>query len=297
MKKIFLFLIIVLMSISLSFAGGESESDGKTTIGLSISTLNNPFFVTLEEGAKQKAKELGLDIIVLDAQDNPSKQLNDIEDLIRKKVAVILVNPTDSDAVVSAIKSANNAKVPVITVDRSANGGDIVSHVASDNVAGGMLAGEYLLQQVGMGANIIELEGVPGASATRDRGAGFNKVIDSKLKVIARQTANFNRAEGLSVMENLLQAHKDINGIFAHNDEMALGAIKALESARMNSVIVVGFDATDDAVVAVKSGAMKATVAQKPALIGSLSVDTAYKIINEQFVNAVVNVELELITQ
>ncbi len=284
------------MSVSLLFAGGESENAGNT-VGFSISTLNNPFFVTLEQGAKEKAQELGLDLVVLDAQDNPSKQLNDIEDLIRKKVAVILVNPTDSDAVVSAIKSANKAGIPVITVDRSASGGVIASHVASDNVAGGMLAGQYLLEQVGSGAKVVELEGVPGASATRDRGTGFNKVVDNTLDVVARQTANFNRAEGLSVMENILQTHKDIVGVFAHNDEMALGAVKALEAAGMTSVIVVGFDATDDAVAAVSAGAMDATVAQKPTLIGALSVDTAYKIINKQEVDSVVNVELELITQ
>ncbi len=296
MKKIMLFLIIVSMSASLLFAGGESEN-AANTVGFSISTLNNPFFVTLEQGAKEKAQELGLDLVVLDAQDNPSKQLNDIEDLIRKKVAVILVNPTDSDAVVSAIKSANKAGIPVITVDRSASGGVIASHVASDNVAGGMLAGEYLLEQVGSGVKVVELEGVPGASATRDRGMGFNKVVDNTLDVVARQTANFNRAEGLSVMENILQTHKDIVGVFAHNDEMALGAVKALEAAGMASVIVVGFDATDDAVAAVSAGAMNATVAQKPTLIGALSVDTAYNIINKQEVDSVVNVELELITQ
>ncbi len=284
------------MSVTLLFAFGESEGDG-TTIGLSISTLNNPFFVTLKQGATKTAKKLKLKLVVIDAQDNPSKQLNDIEDLIRKKVSVILINPTDSSAVVSAIKLANKAGIPVITVDRSASGGTVVSHVASDNVAGGMLAGKYLLKQVGEGAKVIELEGVPGASATRDRGAGFHKVVDSKLNVVAKQTANFNRVEGLSVMENLLQVHKDITGVFAHNDEMALGAIKALETAGMSSVLVVGFDATDDAIEAVKSGAMKATVAQKPALIGSLSVEAAHKLINKQSVEPIVNVELELVTQ
>ncbi len=284
------------MSVTLLFAFGESEGDG-TTIGFSISTLNNPFFVTLKQGATKTAKKLKLKLVVIDAQDNPSKQLNDIEDLIRKKVSVILINPTDSSAVVSAIKLANKAGIPVITVDRSASGGTVVSHVASDNVAGGMLAGKYLLKQVGEGAKVIELEGVPGASATRDRGAGFHKVVDSKLNVVAKQTANFNRVEGLSVMENLLQVHKDITGVFAHNDEMALGAIKALETAGMSSVLVVGFDATDDAIEAVKSGAMKATVAQKPALIGSLSVEAAHKLINKQSVEPIVNVELELVTQ
>lgn len=278
-----------------SFATGNDEKSEANMIGFSISTLNNPFFVTLEEGANAKAEELGLKLVVLDAQDSPSKQLNDIEDLIRKKVSVILINPTDSDAVVSAIKSANNAGIPVITVDRSANGGNIVSHVASDNVAGGVLAGEFLLSQVGNGAKVIELEGVPGASATRDRGEGFNQAVKGKLDVVARQTANFNRAEGLTVMENLLQSNKDITGVFAHNDEMALGAIKAIEAAGITGVIVVGFDATNDAVQAVKNGEMTATVAQKPNLIGELAVAAAGKIIKKENVDSVVNVELALV--
>lgn len=295
MKKIFIILFLCAGVVSISFAGGGTEKNTGTMIGLSISTLNNPFFVTLEEGARKKAASLGLELVVLDAQDNPGKQLSDIEDLIRKKVSAILINPTDSDAVVSAIRAANNAGIPVITVDRSANGGNIASHVASDNVAGGILAGEFLLSEVGNGAAIIELEGVPGASATRDRGKGFNQVAQDRLNVVARQTANFNRAEGLTVMENLLQSHRDIVGVFAHNDEMALGAIRAIEAAGLTGITVVGFDATEDAVLAVKNGTMTATIAQKPSLIGELAVETAGKIIKNEKVVPIVNVELALV--
>lgn len=297
MKKIFFILIVVCASVFTLFAAGQGEGSEKPAIGLSISTLNNPFFVTLEEGSMQKAESLGYDLIVLDAQDDPSKQLNDIEDLIRKNVRVILINPTDSLAIVSAIESANNAGIPVITVDRSAEGGEIAAHVASDNVAGGYMAGEYLYTLVGDGARVVELEGVPGASATRDRGKGFNDAISGKLQVVARQTANFNRAEGLTVMENILQAHEDVQGVFAHNDEMALGAIRAIEAAGRTDIVVIGFDATDDAVVAVQNGEMAATVAQKPALIGELSVDTADKLLKGQAIQTVVQVELALITK
>lgn len=294
MKKIFL-IFICLMAIVGAFASGNGEGSGNITIGLSISTLNNPFFVTLEEGAKKQAVTLGYNLIVLDAQDDPSKQLNDIEDLIGKKVSVILINPTDSDAVVSAIKSANKANIPVITVDRSANGGVVATHVASDNVAGGVLAGEYLLSLVGDNAKVVELEGVLGASATRDRGKGFNQAIANKLEVVSKQTANFNRAEGLSVMENILQSNPNIVGVFAHNDEMALGAVRALEAAGMDDVVVIGFDANDDAVQAVKNGEMKATVAQKPALIGNLAIEAAHNLIKGNAVESVVNVELALV--
>lgn len=294
MKKI-LFILMACLLGQAAFANGGAEGGGKTVIGLSIATLNSPFFVVLVDEAKATAEELGYEMIVLDAQDNPSKQLNDIEDLIRKKISVLLINPTDSDAVVTAIKSANQAGIPVITVDRSASGGDVISHVASDNIAGGMMAGEYLLSIVGDGAKVIELEGIPGTSAARERGEGFNEVIKGSLNVVARQPANFNRSEGLSVMENLLQSNKDIKGVFAHNDEMALGALKALEAAGMNDVVVVGFDANDDAVASVKAGEMKATVAQKPALIGELAVRTADKIIKGESVDSVINVELALV--
>jgi ribose transport system substrate-binding protein len=275
----------------------ETKKDGSIKIGLSISTLNNPFFVTLKEGAEKAAKKEGVELIVVDAQDDSAKQINDIEDLIQQNVDLILVNPTDSSAVTSAIESANSANIPVITVDRSADGGKVVTHIASDNVAGGKMAGEFLLEQLKNGGNIVELEGIPGSSAARERGEGFHQVIDkaSNVKVVAKQAADFDRAKGLSVMENILQSHKDIQAVFAHNDEMALGALEALEAHGMKDVIVVGFDATEDAVKAVKAGKMAATVAQKPELIGENAVKTALKVLNGEKVDKFIPIPLELV--
>ena len=156
--------------------------------------------------------------------------------------------------------------------------GEVVAHIASDNVAGGMLAGEFLVKQINAKGNVVELEGIAGSSAAIDRGKGFNEVIakNSGIKVVSKQTANFNRAEGLSVFENILQAQPDIAGVFAHNDEMILGAIQAAQAAGRNKDIVfVGFDAVDDAVNAVKAGDLQATVAQQPAVIGELGVKSA----------------------
>ncbi|BDG45174.1 ribose ABC transporter substrate-binding protein RbsB [Saccharococcus caldoxylosilyticus] len=275
----------------------EAKKDGNMKIGLSISTLNNPFFVTLKEGAEKAAKEEGVELIVVDAQNDSAKQINDIEDLIQQDVDLILVNPTDSSAVTSAIESANSANIPVITVDRSADGGKVVTHIASDNVAGGKMAGEFILEQLKNGGNIVELEGIPGSSAARERGEGFHQVIDkaSNVKVVAKQAADFDRAKGLSVMENILQSHKDIQAVFAHNDEMALGALEALEARGMKDVIVVGFDATEDAVKAVKEGKMAATVAQKPELIGENAVKTALKVLNGEKVDKFIPIPLELV--
>lgn len=274
-------------------------SGAKTyTLGLSISTLNNPFFVDLKEGAEAKAAELGVRLIVLDAQNDPSRQLAQVEDLIAQRVDAILVNPTDSSAIVPAVLAANRAGIPVLTVDRGADGGQVASHIASDNVAGGRMAGELIAQILGGRGRVVELEGIPGTSAARDRGTGFNEVIRRYpgIEVVARQEAGFDRARGLTVMENILQAQPRIDAVFAHNDEMALGAITAIEAAgRQAAIKVVGFDATADAVKAVQEGRMLATIAQKPRLMGELGVETAVKLLSGQQVPAYIPVPLELV--
>jgi ribose transport system substrate-binding protein len=306
--SLWMIILVILMAVSLIGCGttqsnlenkDAAKPAAKVTIGLSVSTLNNPFFVTLKDGADKAAKEAGADLIVVDAGDNTAKQISDIEDLIQKKVSVLLINPTDSAAVVSAVEAANKANIPVITVDRASNGGKVVSHIASDNVKGGSMAADYIMKTLGNKGNIVELQGIAGTSAARDRGKGFHNVVDGKdgVKVVASQPADFDRAKGLSVMENILQGNKDIQAVFAHNDEMALGALSAIQAAGKNNILVVGFDATDDAVKAVKAGKMAATVAQKPDLIGKTAVETALKVAKGEKVDASIPVELQLITK
>ncbi|MEN2767822.1 ribose ABC transporter substrate-binding protein RbsB [Ornithinibacillus xuwenensis] len=300
-------LLVVLAACSTEAPGSddsddtsEGSGDSDVKIGLSVSTLNNPFFVTLRDGAEAAAKEAGYEIVVSDAQDDPSTQLSDIEDLLQQDIDVLLVNPVDSDAIVSAVELANDAGVPVITVDRSAAGGEIVTHIASDNVAGGEMAGEFIAEKLGNEGNIVELEGIPGASATRERGEGFHNIVDAidGIEVVANQTANFDRSEGLTVMENIIQSTDGINAVFAHNDEMALGALEALDAqGLLEDVIVVGFDATDDAVAAVDEGRLDATIAQQPALIGEYAVDAAGKVVSGETVEEFIPVELELVSQ
>ena len=256
--------------------------------------MNNPFFVTLSEGAKDKGDELGVDLIVVDAGDETAKQTSDIEDLISRNISVLIVNPVDSDAVAPAVKDAVSKGIKVISVDRVVNGVDVDCAIASDNVAGAEAATEYLVSLIGEGAKVAELQGTTGASATIDRGQGFHNVADKKLNVVASQTGDFNRSDGMSVMENMLQADSGIQGVFAHNDEMALGAVEAIVSRK---IVVVGFDATDDAQAAVKAGKMAATVAQKPDLMGATAVETAQKILNGETVDKEIPVEVELITK
>lgn len=299
MKKVLSLLIVTLMMLSL-FVGcstTETAKNEEVTIGLAISTLNNPFFVDLEAGAKAKATELGVKLVTLDSQDDSATEMSNVEDLINQGVDVIMINPTDSDAVKSAVEAANKANIPVITLDRGANGGEVVSHIASDNVAGGKLAGEYIVELLGGKGKVVELEGIPGASAARDRGQGFNEAIGgTDLEVVAKQTANFDRAEGLTVMENILQAQPEIDAVFAHNDEMALGALEAIKASGRD-IIVVGFDATDDAKAAVENGEMAATVEQLPKEIGSLGIETAVKILNNEQVEDMIPVNLQLVTK
>ncbi|MGL5122710.1 MAG: ribose ABC transporter substrate-binding protein RbsB [Fusobacteriaceae bacterium] len=287
MKKNFMILGLIFSLFTVSQGAGK--------LGLVVSTQDNPFFVTLKEGAEKKAKELGYDLVVLDSQNDPSKELGNVEDLLVKGIDVLLINPTDSDAVGAAIKAANRAKVPVVTLDRGANSGKVASHVASDNTAGGFLAGEFLVEKLDGKGKIVELEGIPGTTAARYRGKGFNEAITGKLEVVSRQTADFDRTKGLTVMENILQAQSEVNGIFAHNDEMALGALRAVQSSGRKNIIIIGFDATSDAMKSVENGGLTGTVAQKPLKIGYVGVEIADKIIKKEKIEANIPIELELI--
>ena len=281
---------------AITIDGEENVREGSSgnVIGFSVSTLNNPFFVTLTEGARKAATENNVELVVVDAGDDAAKQTSDIEDLVSRNVGVLIVNPVDSDAVAPAVKSAMSQGIKVIAVDRGVNGVDVDCQIASDNVAGARMATEDLMELVGEGAKVAELQGVPGASATIDRGAGFHQVADQSLQVAASQTANFNRAEGMTVMENILQSDGTIKGVFAHNDEMALGAVEAV-AASGKDIKIVGFDATDDAQKAVKDGKMAATVAQKPDKMGETAIGTAVKIMAGETVEKSIPVEVELI--
>lgn len=267
-------LSVLLCVLMIGSMAASMASAAAPKIGLAVSTLNNPFFVDLRDGALEEAKKVGL--------------------------SIILINPCDSTAIVPAIKAANRAKIPVVTVDRGADGGEVVCHIASDNVQGGQMAGEFLAKLIGYKGKVVELEGIPGTSAARDRGKGFNEVMKKypNIKIVARQEAGFDRAKGMTVMENILQAQPEIDGVFCHNDEMALGALRAIDAAgRLSAIKIVGFDATDDAVKSVKDGKMAATIAQKPRVMGSMAVETAKQVLDGVKVGAFIPVPLELVVK
>ncbi|XVY16580.1 ribose ABC transporter substrate-binding protein RbsB [Bacillus subtilis] len=274
----------------------NSGNKKEFTIGLSVSTLNNPFFVSLKKGIEKEAKKRGMKVIIVDAQNDSSKQTSDVEDLIQQGVDALLINPTDSSAISTAVESANAVGVPVVTIDRSAEQGKVETLVASDNVKGGEMAAAFIADKLGKGAKVAELEGVPGTSATRERGSGFHNIADQKLQVVTKQSADFDRTKGLTVMENLLQGHPDIQAVFAHNDEMALGALEAINSSGKD-ILVIGFDGNKDALASIKNGKLSATVAQQPELIGKLATEAADDILHGKKVQKTISAPLKLETQ
>lgn len=298
LKKLATIMMSLILCTSLLVGCSQKNSNATKKIGLIVSTLNNPFFVDLKSGIESKAKKLGYDVVVLDSQNDPAKEVSNMEDISVKNVDIVLLNPVDSDSAIASVMVANNLNLPVITVDRATNGGKVVSHVASDNVEGGKMAAQYVIDQLGGKGNIVELEGIAGSSATRDRGAGFdNEIKNSNLNIITKQSADFDRTKGLSVMENIIQSKGNIDAVFAQNDEMALGALKALQDANLDDVLVVGFDATDDAVESVQKGDVAATIAQQPKLIGETAVDLAHRFLSDEKVESFAPVELKLITK
>lgn len=278
-------------------AGMSVSAQAEQTLALAISTLNNPFFVTMQEGAEAKAQELGYELIVLDSQNDPARELSNVEDLMQRGVQALLINPTDSDAVVNAVRMANRSGLPVFTVDRGATRGEVVSHIASDNALGGQMAGDYIAEQLGSGARVVQLEGIPGTSAARERGEGFAQAAEEhSFNLLASQAADFDRTAGLNVMEDLLTAYSDIEAVFAQNDEMALGAVRAIAASQQQDILVVGFDGTSDGIEAVESGRMGATVAQQPYVIGELAVESAVRHLKGETVEDYIPVPLEVIT-
>lgn len=279
-RKAIVFTLIATFVLGLGIVGIASAAKS-ITVGFSISTLNNPYFVAVKEEAEKTAKRLGVNLIIVDAQNDPVKQLRDAEDLIQKHVDVLVLDPTDSDSIIPAIVKANKANIPVVTVDRKPNlklGGKVITHSASDNVTAGRMSAEFIAKKLDGKGNVVILEGILGTSAAVDRTAGFMaKIKEYKgIKVLTSQTADFDRAKGMSVMENLLQAYDHIDAVYAENDEMALGAIRAIKAAgRQNEMFVTGIDATDDGLRAVQNGELAMTITMRPDLMGRNAVELA----------------------
>ena len=306
-KHVSILLMIVLLSVS--FGGCTSEVPIEAApvepvvdqrqdvkVGVIISTLLNPFFVDVKDGLVFEADQYNLDLVLLDSRDDSQLEKSHMQTLINEKVDAIVLNATDPDAPVSMIEEAVKVGIKVVTIDRVINSDKVSVHVTSDNYTGGKLAGHFVLEQLEGKGHVVELLGIDGASVDGERGAGFQHVLNgSEVEIIEMQRADFDRLKGQSVMEDLLQKYANIDAVFAHNDEMALGALKAVTQAN-RKIVVVGFDGIDDAVIAVQDGSMGATIAQQPKEIGIEGIRTVMKLMNNESVDETVYVPLKLIT-
>jgi ribose transport system substrate-binding protein len=308
--------LIGILSVSAlaAFAGAcnrdtPGTSSGKPRVALVMKTLNNPFFIDMQRGAERAAKDLNVDLVVqaADRETDVERQMQIVENLIQARVGALALTPSGSREVVPVVGKANAANIPVVIVDTrldakaaSDAGVKTASFVGSDNYRGGQLIGEYLVKAANGRAKVAVLEGIPGHETGDSRVRGFKDAIKNSpgVTIVASQPANWERDQGFNVFQNILQAHADVDTVFACNDIMALGAIEAIAAAgKAGHIRVLGFDAIDDARRAITEGRMTATVAQYPDEMGRAAIDAAVKAMKGEAVPADIGVRIGLITK
>ncbi len=287
---------------------GDDAGEGPT-VALVLKTLNNPFFIELAAGAQEAADSLGIELLVQapDREIDVEKQMQIIENLLQTDIDALALTPSGSREVVPAIAEANRAGVPVLIVDTRADadaladaGATIATFIGSDNVEGGRIAGRFVAEALGGQGSVAVIEGIPGHETGDSRLRGFREAIAEHpgISIVASQTANWERDQAFNVTQNTLQSHPDLQAIFAANDVMALGAVEAVAAAgRTGDVIVVGFDAQDEAVAAIREGSMSASIAQHPREMGRIAVVSAWSILQGDSVPAELPVGIELVTE
>ncbi len=257
----------------------ESKQAGQKKIAVVISTLNNPWFVFLGETAAAKAKSLGYDAKIFDSQNNTALESDHFENIIVSGFDAILFNPTDANGSVANVLKAKAAGVPVFCMDREINSADAAtSQILSDSYSGAVAIGKYFTQQLHKKGNYVELLGLVGDNNTWARSKGFHSVVDNypNLKMVTQQSADFDRNKAMEVMESILQAHPDIDGVFCGNDAMAMGAYQALASAgKKEKVKVFGFDGAEDVITAISKNEVAATGMQFPKVMAETAAQFA----------------------
>ena len=271
--------IAVATSTALSLAAcnrsspsAEAGATKATSATLVISTLNNPFFVSVADGAKAKAKALGASIDVQNANNADQASLDLSSAALSKKPSVLIIDPVSSASGGSIVTQANSASVPVVAFDRMPQGGDLKAFIGYDAIQAGKNGAKALGEAVGGKGKVVEIQGIMGTSVAQERSKGFESGIKAfpGISVVATQPAEFDRGKALDVMTNVLQSHRDIVGVYAANDEMAMGVIAALKAAGLSGKVkVVGNDGIADAVKAIKDGSLYATNAESPFALGS----------------------------
>ncbi|MDO4548765.1 MAG: substrate-binding domain-containing protein [Clostridia bacterium] len=295
MKKVLSIVLVLMMTL-----GVAAFAEEPVVIGVLLSDTSNTFFVNMQVAIETKAAELGASTIVLDGANDAARDVTNMEDLIATGVDFVLYNPVDSDAAAAVVEQATANGIPVISIDRSVNGAEVVSHIASDNVYGGRLATEYLIEQIGGSGEIAEIQGQAGASAANERHQGFDEAVAAAgegITVVSSQIGDWDTTKALGIMENILLAYPDVKGVFCANDNMAIGAVQACQQNGRADVVIVGFDAEQIALDAVAEGTMAATIQQQPALMGEMGVENALKYLAGESIEANIGVPVALITQ
>ena len=309
MRHLALLLVLALAAVSGSCNRTPPADTSKKTVALVLKTLNHPFFVDMRRGAQEAADRLGVTLQVQAAEReiDVDKQMQIVENMLQTGIDVLAITPSGSREIVSALVKASKANVPIVIVDTrldakaaEAAGVKPQTFIGSDNYEGGKLAGEYVVSSSGGKARVGILEGIPGHETGDSRLRGFRDAVAKApgITIAASQPANWERDQGFNVFQNMLQAHRDIDTVFAASDLMALGAIEAIAAAgRTGRIRVVGFDALDDAKKAVEAGTMAATVAQFPYDMGKAAVESAVKILAGEKLPPDIMVKLEMVTK
>ncbi|HEY5552894.1 MAG TPA: D-ribose ABC transporter substrate-binding protein [Opitutaceae bacterium] len=271
-------------------------------VAVVVSTLNNPWFVVLAETARDRAREFGYEATIFDSQNDPAKESQHFDNVIASGYAAVLFNCTDAEGSIANVRRAKTAGVPVFCMDREITANDAaVSQILSDNYSGCVALGQYFVEQVGEEGTYVELLGIVADTNTWNRSKGFHSVVDRYpgLKMVAQQSADFDRTRALEVLEALLQSNPNIDAVFCGNDAMAMGAYQALLAARKaDKVKVFGFDGADDAVRAVAEGKIAATVMQFPKTMARTAAEYADRYIKgERDFPQRVPVAVELVTR
>jgi len=268
-KRILMVLLTAVLIVSLfAFSTGTLAKEKDITIGFSVPGLAFTWFVFTKDVALDEAKKLGVKVVVYDGLNDVSKQTSDIEDMIVKGVDGVLISPINVKALVPGLEKLDKVSIPCATFDRRIEGAPFLVHVGADNVEGGRIAAVYTIGRLNGKGKIIELQGTPGSSPAIDRGGGFHEIVKDfpQMPIVFSQTGQFVRETGMSVMENAITAHPDFDAVWAHNDDMMMGAVEAIESAGYNlgDVILVSFDAIPDTLEAIQEGRIDATIEQHP---------------------------------
>ncbi len=307
-KVVLVSMVMLLLAVSQTFGAAEKEEDGAYKIVFIMKSLSNPFFIDMEDGAREEAARLGVEITVLAPQReiDTAEQMRIMEDQITLGVDAICLVPNGSRELAPAIKQANDAGIPVLLVDTKMDpdamaevGAVAETFIGSDNYLGGSIAAETIAELLGGSGKVAVLEGIPGHETAWARDSGFKETIANYpgIEVVASQTANWDRAEGLNVFTNILQGNPDLDALFAANDQMGLGAIQAIESAGMTGeIIVVGFDANNDARDAIVEGTMYGSIAQFPNAMGVIGVRKAVELLEGGTIDAEIGTEVGLVT-